>query len=119
VTGHSSGEIAAAYACDAISARQAIITAFYRGQVAKQLAKIKPPRGAMAAVGLGRDKALPFLVPGVIIACENSPNSVTLSGDKDALDEVVDRLKLERPDLFVQPLRVELAYHSRMFRRPV
>lgn len=112
VTGHSGGEIAAAYSCDAISAREAIITAFYRGHVTKSIAKVKPQRGSMAAVGLGRTEASSLLVPGVVIACENSPNSVTLSGDKDALDGVVDRLKSDRPDIFVRTLHVELAYHS-------
>lgn len=67
----------------------------------------------MAALGLGRDEAIPFLDQGVVIACENSPNSVTISGDKTAVDGVVDRLKVERPDVFARHLQVEIAYHSR------
>ena len=35
ITGHSGWEIAAAYACNAISAKEAIIVAFYRGKVTK------------------------------------------------------------------------------------
>ena len=34
VIGHSSGEIAAAYACGRLTAREAIVTAYYRGYIA-------------------------------------------------------------------------------------
>jgi acyl transferase domain-containing protein len=97
----------------AISAQEAITIAFFRGQVTKRLVEAGPQKGAMAAIGIGRTEAIPFLVQGVVIACENSPNSVTISGDKTAVDGLVDRLKVERPDVFVRHLRVEIAYHSR------
>ncbi|KAJ6114967.1 Acyl transferase/acyl hydrolase/lysophospholipase [Penicillium sp. IBT 16267x] len=54
VVGHSSGEIAAAYAAGAITAREAIIIAFYRGLVTK----MQTSTGAMAAIGLGSESAL-------------------------------------------------------------
>ncbi|RYP20781.1 hypothetical protein DL765_002614 [Monosporascus sp. GIB2] len=53
VIGHSSGEIAAAYAAGIHSASQAIIIAYYRGFAADQLQN----QGAMLAVGLGLDDA--------------------------------------------------------------
>lgn len=109
VVGHSSGEIAAAYAAKAITAEAAIIIAYYRGLVTKG----KTQRGAMAAVGLGRDDVTDFLVDGVIIACENSPKSVTLSGDNDKLSLLLERLKCEKPEVFCRQLKVEMAYHSR------
>ncbi|KAF3484394.1 Fum1p [Arthroderma uncinatum] len=108
LVGHSSGEIAAAYASGAITARSAIIIAYYRGMVAKELKK----NGAMAAVGLGKDKATQYLVDGVVVSCENSPGSVTLSGDADKVDKVVGTIKNELPDVLCRRLRVSVAYHS-------
>jgi acyl transferase domain-containing protein len=112
VVGHSSGEIAAAYAANAITANEAIIIAYYRGQVTKGFSR----RGGMAALGLGREDVIPFLTPGVSIACENSPSSVTLSGDEDALNATCQSIKTALPDVFLRPLKVEMAYHSRKFR---
>lgn len=110
VVGHSSGEIAAAYACGSITLREAIIIAYYRGKV---LLDIDPTIGSMAAVGLGKEAAEPYLVPGVRIGCENSPQSVTLTGDAVSVKAVVDRIKLDSPDTFARLLQVDRAYHSR------
>lgn len=55
----------------------------------------------------------PYLLPGVVIACENSPESVTLSGDADKLDVVMASLKTDKPDVLNRKLRVSKAYHSR------
>jgi len=67
----------------------------------------------MAAVGMGRETVMPYLVDGVVIACENSPNSVTLSGDEDILGKVLEHIKHDSADIFVRRLKVEMAYHSR------
>lgn len=56
---------------------------------------------------------VPYLTSGVVIACENSPESVTISGDADKIDEVMAALKEAKPDAFNRLLRVEKAYHSR------
>lgn len=109
VVGHSSGEIAAAYAARAISFREAIILSYYRGYIAKQSSSA----GGMAAVGLGAGAAARFLKEGVVIACENSPESVTLSGDKEKLDQVVRTIKESNPDVLARTLKVDIAYHSR------
>lgn len=111
VVGHSSGEIAAAYATGAISFEAAIIAAYYRGFVTKQQAL----EGAMAAVGLGPKEASGYLVDGVVVACENSPTSVTISGDKDKVVEVISKIKSECPDTLARLLKVDMAYHSRTF----
>ncbi|KAI1472076.1 polyketide synthase [Daldinia caldariorum] len=108
VVGHSSGEIAAAYAAKKITAEEAIIAAYDRGVASDKVKTL----GAMAAVGLGREETAPFLVPGVIIACENSPSSVTISGDKEAVDDVLRAIRSEKPDTFARALKVEKAYHS-------
>lgn len=108
VVGHSSGEIAAAYAAGALTTKEAITVAFYRGYVCKKPHK----KGGMAAVGIGRDEVTPFLRPGVKIACENSASSVTLSGDLDILEDVMANVKEKRPNVLVRKLQVEMAYHS-------
>ncbi|GKZ38794.1 type I Iterative Polyketide synthase (PKS) [Aspergillus brasiliensis] len=109
VVGHSSGEIAAAYAAGALTAREAIIAAWQRGLAAA--AQTRP--GAMAAIGLGWEEVQSFLTPpSVVVACENSPKSVTLSGDAPAVQAVVARIKKEHPTVTARLLKVDKAYHS-------
>ncbi|KAK6826532.1 hypothetical protein RU639_005411 [Aspergillus parasiticus] len=110
VVGHSSGEIAAAYASGAISVRVAIILSYFRGQAIKPLSTNHS--GAMAAVGISPDTACAFLEEGVTVACENSPISVTLSGDKEALDRVLNRIRKHDENVMCRRLAVDVAYHS-------
>ncbi|KAH8805416.1 hypothetical protein F5884DRAFT_846143 [Xylogone sp. PMI_703] len=107
VVGHSSGEIVAAYAAGGLTAQEAIAIAFHRGQVSKQ-ARL----GAMAAVGFSWEDAQEYLTPGVIIACDNSPSNVTLSGDADEVRNVVAAIKESVPGVLATMLKVEKAYHS-------
>ncbi|RYP69053.1 hypothetical protein DL769_005371 [Monosporascus sp. CRB-8-3] len=108
--GHSAGEIAAAYAAGLISAPEAIISSYYRGY---SLVKYGPQGGSMLAVGKGKDELAPYqdkLSPNLTVACENSPNSVTLSGpaeDIRAAKEVFDAEKV-----FARELKTGMAYHS-------
>jgi len=111
VVGHSSGEVAAAYACGSISATEAILVAYYRGKVCRDLGLTNP--GVMAAIGLGRQAVEKYLLPGTLIGCENSPSSVTLTGDADAIQRTMANIKEENPDILVRRLQVECAYHSR------
>ena len=108
VVGHSSGEIAAAYAVGALNAKDAITAAFYRGQVTKKQTKV----GAMAAIGMGPSDVERFLVPGVRVACENSPKSVTLSGDANKVEEIVAAIRESDPEVLARMLKVDKAYHS-------
>lgn len=108
VVGHSSGEIAAAYAVGALTAREAIVVAFHRGIVSSRQAKA----GAMAAVGMGFEDVSKFLRPGVVVACINSPKSVTISGDAQHVREVVSDIKNTEEDAFARLLKVDKAYHS-------
>ena len=108
VIGHSSGEIAAAYAAGRLLAKEAIIAAFYRGLTADQV----QTKGSMAAIGLGWEETTPYLIEGVVIACENSPSSVTISGDVAKVDIVVEAVKRERPTILARLLKVDKAYHS-------
>ncbi|KAI9148933.1 CcqE [Paramyrothecium foliicola] len=108
VVGHSSGEIGAAYAAGALDMKDAILVAFYRGVASIQ--QLRP--GVMAAVGLGRQEVSELLVSGTTIACENSRSSVTISGDYDAVEETLERVRQARPEALARKLKVDRAYHS-------
>ncbi|KAL8775852.1 MAG: hypothetical protein Q9194_003575 [Teloschistes cf. exilis] len=108
VVGHSSGEIAGAYAAEAITAKEAILIAMYRGVAATT--QTKP--GAMAAIGLSWRETENYLVPNVSIACDNSPNSVTISGDTDAVETVITRIRNSGTKILARKLPVDKAYHS-------
>lgn len=73
----------------------------------------------MLAVGLGRDSVQPYLsrvITGRIsVACINSPQSTTISGDECAIDELKALLDVE--SIFARKLRVDQAYHSHHMQR--
>ncbi|RSL49057.1 hypothetical protein CEP54_012625 [Fusarium duplospermum] len=108
VVGHSSGEIAAAYAAGFISMAQAITIAYYRGYVTTKQNLV----GGMAAIGMGAVEVSEHLCDGVVLACENSPRSSTISGDAEKVDQVVEAIKEKMPDMFARKLKVNMAYHS-------
>lgn len=53
-----------------------------------------------------------YLVPNVTIACDNSPKSVTISGDIDAVKSVIATIKEKQPQTLARLLQVDKAYHS-------
>jgi acyl transferase domain-containing protein len=114
VIGHSSGEICAAYAAGRLSAAQAIVVAFYRGYVVGK-SKSKTP-GAMMAVSLGENTAKTEinalgLAGNIKVACVNSPESVTISGDEEGIDNWLEKLTLR--GVFARKLNTNgRAYHS-------
>ncbi|TEY27502.1 hypothetical protein BOTCAL_1100g00010 [Botryotinia calthae] len=116
VVGHSSGEIAAAYAAGRISQRTAIRLAFHRGFMAAASKKRGLPEGAMLSVGLGERDVAPHLESlnngHAVVACVNSPNSVTISGDTDAVTEIMTRISNREDGTFQRKLLVDTAYHS-------
>ncbi|RNJ52367.1 polyketide synthase [Verticillium nonalfalfae] len=116
--GHSSGEIAAAYACGMISREDAWTIAFYRGACAEQMSiRLSGPRfqGLMCAVSMSEDDMRSYLsregVSDTIqVACINSPKSVTISGDASGIRLIAVELK-ER-GVYHRILDVPVAYHS-------
>ncbi|TLD06378.1 uncharacterized protein PgNI_08287, partial [Pyricularia grisea] len=115
IIGHSSGEIGCAFAAGYISATQAIRIAYIRGFISVHAASPSGQTGAMLAAGMSLDDAkdlveLEDFQGEVCIAACNSPDSVTLSGDTDALEMVVEILQDEGK--FARLLRVDKAYHS-------
>lgn len=114
VVGHSSGEIAAAYAAGIISDVEAIRIAHLRGHVTP-LAGSNGQSGSMMAVGMSPDEveqicqSAPY-VGRIKPAAVNSSSSVTLSGDMDAIVSLEAQLKEE--SIFARRLKVNMAYHS-------
>ncbi|KAK5997937.1 Highly reducing polyketide synthase pspA [Cladobotryum mycophilum] len=108
VAGHSSGEIAAAYATGSLTKKEAILSAYFRGYVTKE----RLADGSMAAIGLGAEKVRPYLTKGVVVACENSPESTTVSGDREAVEALISTIRSQAPEVFTRMLQVDNAYHS-------
>ncbi|KAI1427682.1 polyketide synthase [Xylaria sp. FL1777] len=114
VTSHSSGEIAAGYVFGVLTFAEALGVAFFRDRLAFHNEALKKAAGGMAAAGLGQEEAVKYLSDTpegrVVVACVNSPGSVTLAGDMKALDVVEKRIQAD--GIFARKLRVPLAYHS-------
>lgn len=111
MVGHSSGEIAAAYAAGALTMTEAITCSYLRGLSIHR--HTSGAAGTMAAIGLGPEKVNSFLIERTQIACINSPDSVTISGDKDAIGQVIKSIQAQNKDSFIRELPVGVAYHSR------
>lgn len=115
ITGHSSGEIAGAYCLGALGKEDALRAAYYRGLLSSQMKTMSPSvHGSMMAVGASESEAEDWIARltrgAVVVACVNSPSSVTTSGDAAAIDELETMLKKE--GIFARKLKVETAYHS-------
>ncbi|KAF2265267.1 polyketide synthase [Lojkania enalia] len=115
VVGHSSGEIAAAYAAGILSVESAMEIAYHRGRLVPILKERFPYlHGSMMAIGCGKEEIDPILQQlnqrEARIACYNSPQSLTISGDTPAIDEL--QHVLEEKQVFNRKLVIETAYHS-------
>ncbi|XP_064351418.1 fatty acid synthase [Camelus dromedarius] len=108
IIGHSLGEVACGYADGCLSQEEAVLCAYWRGQCIKE-ANIPP--GAMAAVGLSWEECKQRCPPGVVPACHNSEDTVTISGPQATMSEFVQQLKQE--GVFAKEVRTGgLAFHS-------
>lgn len=120
VVGHSSGEIAAAYAAGALSLESACRVSYWRGRCASALKLDMANRpGAMMSVDLSESQAREVLasfstthpnenVPS--IACINSPINVTISGDESSIDLIQATLASRKVQS--RKLNTGVAYHS-------
>ncbi len=119
VVGHSSGEVAAAYACGALSLAQATQLVFHRATLQQRVAG----SGRMLAVGLDRagveemleTLGVPFRPEGnrptrVEVACENAPANTVICGKEAALRPIM--AELDRRNLQNQLLPGNIAFHS-------
>jgi len=91
VVGHSQGEIAAACVAGVLSLEDAARVVALRSQALTELAGT----GGMAAVALSVEDIQPRLSGDLVVAAINGPTSVTLSGTRSTLAELVERLQAE------------------------
>ncbi|KOS22233.1 Lovastatin nonaketide synthase [Escovopsis weberi] len=118
VVGHSSGEIAAAYAIGALSFEAACKVAYYRGQVVCKLkAASSSTPGAMMSVNLADSEVRSYMTKigninpeTVHVACINSPLNCTLSASEEVIDEI--KRHLDADGIFAAKLKSGVAYHS-------
>lgn len=119
VLGHSSGEIAAAYASGALSRDAAVKVAYHRGVLSSRLIN-DDSKGLsmMMAVGISTHDVTKYLkrlessavVLKVQVGCVNSPQSITLTGNPEQLT-TIERWLMD-DGVFTRKLRVPIAYHS-------
>ncbi|SDN50550.1 type I polyketide synthase [Allokutzneria albata] len=107
VVGHSQGEIAAAVVAGALSIEDGARVVALRSKTISAIAG----RGGMMSVALSRTDVQPWLDrPGISLAAVNGANSVVVSGDTAALDEL--QAALEAADIRVRRVNVDYASHS-------
>ena len=109
VFGHSVGEVAAAFAAGVLDLDTAIKVIFHRSRTQELTAGA----GKMAAVELTEGEARAAIDPyggRVVIAAVNAPSAVTLSGDNDAIDALMEELTARQ--IFCRQLRLNYAFHS-------
>ncbi|EXL71154.1 hypothetical protein FOPG_13052 [Fusarium oxysporum f. sp. conglutinans race 2 54008] len=115
VVGHSGGETAAAYACGALTAKEAITVAYYRG-----IACQNAPSGAMLATrSAPKAKELQDALKrnDVQIACFNGPQNLTLAGSSEGVKNVAAELSTH--GIVSRAVAVTRAYHTRAMKTVV
>ncbi|KAF5548075.1 polyketide synthase [Fusarium phyllophilum] len=116
VCGHSSGEIAAAYAAGALTREAAMQVSYMRGIYSSKAKTMNSTTGGMLAVGEGpeaigqRIEKIDGSFGKITVACINSPESTTISGDVAALDQL--QAALVQASVFNRRIKVDSAYHS-------
>ncbi len=109
VIGHSMGEVGAAFIAGALTLDDAMRVMCSRSELLKSTAG----KGAMAVVDLSipdTELVLAGFEDRLSVAVSNSPTSTVISGDPEAIEEVLQIL--EERDIFCRPVRVDVASHS-------
>ena len=112
VCGHSVGEVAAAWACGALSLDAAVRVIHERS------ARQAETRGSgrMAAVALGEAEMVALLddlglAARIVVAAFNAPGSITVAGDEEAITHLGRALAKRR--VACRTLALDYAFHSR------
>jgi len=129
ILGHSFGEMAAGYGDGCMTLEETMLSAYYRTlSIVEQ--KFDQPgemfraniyydnknmvpyiAGAMAAIGLTWEETKKRVPPGIVAACHNGKDSVTISGDKPKVQAFVDELKAQ--GIFAKEVNsAGIAFHS-------
>ncbi|EPB72575.1 Beta-ketoacyl synthase protein [Ancylostoma ceylanicum] len=114
IIGHSTGEMGCGYADGGITREQTMRLAYHRGTT---MMKHKEIKGGMAAVGLTWEEAQAQCPEGVVAACHNGADSVTISGDGEKVLQFCEQLK--EKGIFAKKIppnavTIEMAPHSLM-----
>ncbi|XP_061081570.1 fatty acid synthase isoform X1 [Conger conger] len=108
IVGHSVGELACGYADSSLSHSEAILAAYWRGRSIKEA---NLPPGGMAAVGLTWEECKAQCPQGVVPACHNAEDTVTISGPQESVSQFVAHLK--ETGVFAKEVRsAGVAFHS-------
>lgn len=106
VFGHSIGEFVAAVIADVISVEDAIKLILKRSELIQTCAP-----GAMVAVFASAEVVNEFIKGRKInIAAYNSPSQLTISGESEAIEEII--LELNQSNIITQRLKISNALHS-------
>ncbi|GAA1779218.1 acyltransferase domain-containing protein [Streptomonospora arabica] len=109
VVGHSQGEIAAACVCGALSLEDGARVAAARSRLSVPLIET----GGLLAVPVPAEEAAARILPwgeALSVGALNSPESVVISGRRQALEEV--RAEYEREGVSARPVASAFASHS-------
>ncbi len=115
VAGHSVGEYAAAAAAGVLSSADAIRLVALRGRL---MAEAAPEGGMSAVMGLDRDAVTRVVAAthsgdDLVVANDNAPGQVVISGTRAALETAVPALRAAGARRVV-PLKVSGPFHSPM-----
>lgn len=109
VLGHSMGEVAAAYVAKVLSLEDACLLIGKRSQLVMRYSGM----GGMAAVELPAEEVLRAIAPyggRLCLAAVNGPRSTAISGEREALKELSERLRQQ--GVLARLLKVDYASHS-------
>lgn len=109
VVGHSMGEVAAAVAAGALSLEDGAAVICLRSRLMGELRE----KGGMAVLGLkiaDADARIAAFGGRLSVAASNSPVSTVVSGDAEAIRQLV--LECESSEIFCRAVRVDVASHS-------
>jgi len=112
VAGHSYGEYAALAAAGALSADDLLDLSVSRGQAMANCKSESGDSGTMAAVFASREQLIPVLeqVPGLVLANDNGPGQVVISGAVVDVDQAIELL--HQQEIRAVRLPVGGAFHS-------
>jgi [acyl-carrier-protein] S-malonyltransferase len=111
LTGHSLGEVAALVAAGSLSAADGLRVVALRGRLMQEAAEAAGGGGMLAVMGGGRVQVAPIAADlGLVLANDNGPRQVVLSGDRAALSAAADRAR----DAGLRPMELPVAgaFHS-------